>query len=460
MAGGDRGRHQRFGGRFGLLWVVLCLLSACATYDERVAPAQRAFYSGRSEEAIERLRALVDEQDASQRVTQLELAYALQAAGRYAESAELLQVADDELEILDYTSQSLTDIAAFAFASDEAVFRASPPERLMVNTLNMLNYVGLGDLKGAAVEARRLGILLNQEGVAEEELFANAFASGLAGLVLELAGSRGEAADFWMDVPDSPLRVGEAAAGATLAEGPGRGVVLLVVQRGKAPVRVDAVYRFPMGDTLHPLHVPALVRRDAVFDSVSVRLDGVSQGSLPPLFDYGAHCDKRYSQEFPRLLAAAATQVIPRAVIASALREGIKETYGREDKKGNNQSGTVEALAWLASTALEFGLAAAARTDTRCWSLLPDSFHALRMNVPAGSHVVVVDLHGSRARTLRHEVDVPPGGVVLVNIVSGVYEGMGVPPSGSSRRVLTDSEEQQTLKLLQNLAWFRKVITH
>ena len=146
-----------------LLFTLAVLLGACNTCESRMRDVHQSFYEGRLSEAVNELEVRAADDPDDPMLLGLELAMALQAAGRYEESSQLLIRADDELEVFDYTTNRVADIASFAFGGESEDYRANRPERVMVNTENVLNFLGMGDREGAAVEARRIRTLLDQQ---------------------------------------------------------------------------------------------------------------------------------------------------------------------------------------------------------------------------------------------------------------------------------------------------------
>jgi hypothetical protein len=90
------------------------------------------------------------------------------------------------LEVADLTKDILGDIAQFLYSDDAKIYRASPYEKLLINSLNMLNYMVLSKSNGAKIEARRYDInrtYLQEQG--SEDGAVQAFGSYLAGLAFE-----------------------------------------------------------------------------------------------------------------------------------------------------------------------------------------------------------------------------------------------------------------------------------
>ena len=108
---------------------LVCVLVLAAVGCQTTEDPFRPFYGGQLAEAEAILRRQVSQATVEDRTRlRLELASVLQAMGNYGEAAQLLSSADNNLEVLDYTSAPVDELADFAFAI-ESVWRPSPPER-------------------------------------------------------------------------------------------------------------------------------------------------------------------------------------------------------------------------------------------------------------------------------------------------------------------------------------------
>ena len=373
-------------------------------------PVHREFYDNSPGQAAATLETYLDssswgEDDAG--LLKLELASALQANGQYARAARLLAEVDQKLEVLDYSQMPLEDIASFLFATNKP-WRATPPERLMVNTQGMVNRLVQHDnpdaLSEAAVEASRLRTLLTQGDLSEEELFGNDFANALAGFCMEQRGRLGEAEDFWREVKGAfslrPTDQQELDADES-------GTVLVIVQMGKAPIRRQYRLALPVDGNIYQLRIPVMVERSDAYRTATVFVDGVAYGEVPLMFDYGKHLMTQYKRDRGRLLAAAAAQLISRTFIARSMGEAA-----------NRNSESRDAGKFTEFFAHLF-LAEMQPPDTRCWSLTPQSFHALRLDLPAGEYQIGVVLDGTQRENLvPMRVSVQPRQPVVLNVVS------------------------------------------
>ena len=392
-----------------LIWLLVLTCAGCATYEDRLRPVHEAFYSGRLAEAEANLRDLVDGGPVNDKtLLQIELASVLQAHERYAEAAQLLSAADERLEVLDYSAAPIDELAEFAFAIDD-VWRASPPERVMINTQNMLNYLGAGDLEGAAVEARRLMILLSQSDLAADERYSNSFGWGLAGIILAAGGDLEEAKDAFTQLPTNNALRGSARP-------QGHGTILVVCQLGRAPIRREARYWITSGGAPHQLNIPVMQKRPGGAASASVSLDGSDRGVVQMMFDLSEQLMRRYDEEFPRLVAAAVTQVVPRAIAGKVIAKSV-EVALEDDEDSQTEAAAAELVGSLIGFLAESAVAMTQVADVRCWSLLPGHYGAMRLDVAPGQHSLSIALAGG-GLPRQVSVDVSPGELVLVNIVS------------------------------------------
>jgi len=91
--------------------------------------------------------------------------------------------------MLDISRTGVEGVGKYLFSDDTGSYRSAPYEKVMINTMNMVNYLARHDLNGARVEARRFSImqkyLRETENPAEE---ASAPGGYLAGFIFERSG--------------------------------------------------------------------------------------------------------------------------------------------------------------------------------------------------------------------------------------------------------------------------------
>lgn len=119
----------------------------------------------------------------------------LHLAGEYVRSNAELEKADQEVERL-YTRVIRTEAAAFLTNDTLLPYEGEPYEHVMINVIKALNYVGLGQLTEALVEARQIDHRLNvlSDRVSGNDTYRNdAFARYLSGVLYEAAGDMNNA---------------------------------------------------------------------------------------------------------------------------------------------------------------------------------------------------------------------------------------------------------------------------
>ncbi|HSM35565.1 MAG TPA: hypothetical protein VK837_04135 [Longimicrobiales bacterium] len=179
-------------------------------------------------------------------------------AGLYAESSLWLQAAHELAE--DRYTKSISRSALSLLVNDRVLpYEPGETERMLIHYYNAKNHMALGDLDGAAVEARRLSMLLDRYDEESEPTHLRAGFRAFASAVFAAAGDRNDAdvaarkaraqgvGAWWEPAPDAhpvaddvhflgvPID-GDDAPGAP-ARGTGR--VVVVVERGRIAQMVE-----------------------------------------------------------------------------------------------------------------------------------------------------------------------------------------------------------------------------
>ena len=202
-------------------FVAAALAAGCAGYAGEVQEIRSSLLAGDKAAALGHSNAALEVKDPDQfpidvggdtALLVLERATIKQGLGRTDSSALDFRVADKNLELLDLKNDTAGNIGKWLFSDDVTVYKAPPHEKLLLNALNMLNYLTTGDLESARVEARRLVImqrhLEDAYSPAEAQL---GFGDYLAGFAYEMSG-RTEQALYHYD------RALESGFGAQLEE--------------------------------------------------------------------------------------------------------------------------------------------------------------------------------------------------------------------------------------------------
>lgn len=430
-------------------------LVACAGHESRVESALEALDAGNPKEAIaalneemdiERTQDLPAEIAGDNALLILDRGTILQSVDDYKQSSRDLGVADKAIEVLDMSDSAAVDLGKYLFSDDTGPYRAPAYEKLMINTINMMNYLAMGDLNGARVEARRYAIM--QKYVTEHEE-ANAMlglGSYLAGFTFEKSGRRDEALLYYDEALQyaqyrtlrDPLRVltqGEKESPGIDAlvgdAGPlpppgetGEADLVVVVAYGRVPQKIPK--RIPIGLALtlvsgaispndHAranelaakglvtwVNFPTLGPSRGKYSVPSFTLDGRRVG-MEEALDVEKEVRDAWEEKKGTVILAAITRLIARAV-AGEVVQGASEAA--------TDGGPVGLLLGLATTAT---LTAVDTPDTRGWSTLPSKVAVTRLRVKAGTHDIRLSARGVE-KTAR--VTVEPGGWAYVQLAA------------------------------------------
>jgi hypothetical protein len=370
----------------------------------------------------------------------------LQEVQQYKDSSHDLEVADKQVEMLDFTRSTANEIGRYLFSDDSGPYKARPFEKLLINTVNMVNYLAEGNVNGAKVEARRLAVMQKYLSESEEDDPAAQLlgpGSYLAGFTFERNGDFDEAVRYYDEALkattytslEGPLhrltqyagysspRVKELAArGKGVAYDKDEADLLVLVSYGRVPA-LHAV-RMPIGLALTAsslylapgqdqaarrlsgqglvswVNYPELEPRRVSYGLPSISVDG-----KPTSLDTVTHVDElvraAYEKAKGPILASAITRLITRGAAGAAAGVAVG--------KGSGKGG----LGMLIALATQATLTAVDTPDTRSWATLPARMTLSRLRVPAGQHTVRVVAQGVvREQTL----DIPKGGFAVVNL--------------------------------------------
>jgi uncharacterized protein len=375
----------------------------------------------------------------------LDRASVQQAQREFDLSRRDFQAADKAIDVLDLSQNAGDSIAKYVFSDDAGRYAAPPYEKLLINAFNLLNYLELGDLSGARVEARRLSVtrqfLLTKGAKSDSPMFA--LGAQLAGFALEKSGEVDEALRYYdealaagpapsLDAPIARLlprgnvrspRLKEAAErGRAAAEGgEDEAEVLVVLGYGRVPHK--EAKRLPIGlaltyfaGAIQPTDVvaanklaaqglvtwinyPSLAPERGQYADPVCAIDGrfVSTGA-------SINLSQLVRAEWHEIEGKIVASAITRAITRVALGQGVETAAGRDSIVG-----------LLVSLGLQAGLSAADTPDTRSWEALPARVAIERVRLPAGRHAVDLRARGVSA---KKQLDLKPGGWALVSLMA------------------------------------------
>jgi len=429
--------------------------AGCATYSDKTYEARAALQHGDMEGGVKefnrylRVRAeknLPKKWKKNTALAILERGMVLQGLRTYGLSARDFEVADKELELLDIAKDTAGKIGQYIYSDSAPKYKTSPTEKLSLNAMNMVNYLAVGDLNGAKVEAKRFTVMRKYLRDYDPEHEHGAFGSYLAGFVFERLGEADTALRYYDEALQErdlaglrrPIvrlaRTGSyrgerikayipeeqaASAGSPVSE------ILVIIKTGRVPYKeprripigaaLGIAAAFVTGDTtlleygmFKVVTYPQLVDSGSLFDRAGITLDG-KPASIDLVTDLTSEIVREYEEIKPKIIGAALTRMIARAAAAEGARAAGRQAEG----------GAGALVGFLAAAAVEGTLVALDKPDTRSWTTLPAQVHIARAEVSPGAHRVVVTVSGPRgSQTHTTDVNVPAGGFVVLDVTT------------------------------------------
>ena len=404
------------------------LTLGCATYSDKLIAAHKAAAiddwpsaEGRinSMLGVDSSRDLPESWNSERSLAVLERAIVLQAQGAWPESARDLSAAENELEMIDLKLDTVGKIGSYVYSDSAEEYRAPPLEKVAVNVVNMLNYLAMNDLQGAAVEARRYQVMRDYLATLGVDYPRGRIGAYLAGFIFEHLGEPDRALRYYKDVLADSKLVSLEAPVARGGMSPRPGELLVVIGIGRTPIKVPK--RIPVGAAVGiagtAITGDARVLQHSVFktvvypelEPVPSQVTGarvqIGDTDVPTelITDVASEVTREYEKIKPLIIGAALTRMIARAAVS----EGAMAA-------GRGAGGAGEVVGIVAGLSAEALLVGLDKPDTRSWTFLPAQVWIARMVVPAGAHEVVVRLEGAGAYERRVPIQVSEGGYAAV----------------------------------------------
>jgi hypothetical protein len=438
-----------------LLTVAVALgVVGCASHSERLLPVRTALDEGNPREAIAVLNKEMDvktdadlpaDMGSDHALFVLDRATIQQSVAQFPASKRDFESADKAIDMLDLAHDAGDTIGEYVFSGSSGRYQAPPYEKLLINTLDMLNYLELRDLAGARVEARRLAVM--QRYVADDLHETDNSVLGLGGLLAGVTFEQSDQADEALRWYDEALAVGESrllrepvqrllqrghyrtprlsaleskGSPPPALEATGEGEVLLVVGYGRVPHKIAE--RVPIGlaltyfsGALAPHDVAAANRLAAqgLVTWINFPTLGEERGGygLPGAWLDGRDVPLEEAVNVTREVRAEWKKIEGRIIVSAITRMVARYAAGSavQAAAGHDLLGTLLSLGTQATlTALD-------RPDTRSWETLPARVAVGRVRVPAGRHTVRLVARGA---TRDVPVDVDKGGCAVVSLMA------------------------------------------
>jgi hypothetical protein len=423
-----------------LVLVSSAWLVGCGGHAGRTLKMRSALDSGNAQSAI----AAIDEElevkspkdlpadiKGDNAILVLDRASIQQGVAEFPLSKRDFEAADKSIDMLDLARNAGDSIGEYVFSGSSGRYQAPPYEKLMINTLNMLNYLETRDLNGARIEARRLSVIQKyyRESLERKDNPVLGLGSMLAGFTFEKSGEIDEALRYYDEslaftgfqtIGEAVRRIApqgqyrspriksllvegekdeKAAPGANAPEDDS-GEVLFVVGYGRVAHKV--ANRIPIGlaltyfsSAISPtdhaaankiaaqglvtwINFPTLAPGQGKYDIPTCKLDG-HYVQLEEAVDV----DREVRAEWKKIETKIIVSAITRLIARFAVGQGIQAAAGRDSVVG-----------LLASLGAQATLTALDTPDTRSWETLPARIAVARVRLPPGRHRILLDARG------------------------------------------------------------------
>jgi len=448
---GDAARLARAASFAGILlapWLV-----GCGGHEARTLKMRTALDAGDAKGAIKAINEELDVDSDKQLPKDIQGDNALLVLDRGSIQQGLVQfnlskqdfeAADKAIDMLDLAHNAGDSIGEYVFSGSSGKYQAPPYEKLMVNTLDMINYLEQHDLNGARVESRRLSVIQKyyKDTLQQPNNAVLGLGSLLAGFTCEKNGETDEALRYYDEalafsgfhtLEDAVARLAPLGSyrsprikalleksGGAPKEDDGSGEVLFVVGYGRVPHKVGE--RIPIGlaltlfaDSISPadreaanklalqglvtwINFPTLAPGQGNYSIPSVRLDN----SYVQL-EEAVNVDREVRAEWKKIEGKIIVSAITRMIARFAVGQGIQTAAGRDNVVG-----------LVASLGAQATLTALDTPDTRSWETLPARVAVARVRLPAGRHRVLLDARGWQR---SQEIVIEKGGWSVVSLM-------------------------------------------
>ena len=443
------------------LVVTANILGGCGGHEARTLKMRTALDVGDSKKAILALNEEMDvgkdtdlpeKVEGDNAILLLDRASIQQSLAQFKNSQRDFEAADKAIDMLDISRNVGDEIGQYIYSDAAGRYKAPPYEKLLINTLDMLNYLEQKDLNGARIEARRLSVMQKyfHDNLKEETSPMLGLGGFLAGLAFEKSGESNEALRYYDEALafsgfralEGPVRLLVLAGGsymsprikAALEKAPGGdqrsetlesaaddAELVVVIGYGRVPHKIAK--RIPIGlaltyfsGAISPgdrttanklaaqglvtwVNYPSLAPDRGSYSTPTCRIDS-GFVALEESVNVSASVRSQWSKMEGKIVASAITRTIARFAVG----QGIQTVGGRDS-----------ILAFLASLGAQAALTAADTPDTRSWETLPARVAVARVRLPPGKHKVHLEARGV---TRDETVDLPKGGWKVVSLMA------------------------------------------
>lgn len=398
-----------------LCLAILCSIGGgCATYSDSFRPLEKEIIAQRPEKALK----LLEKKPPSgndRLLYFLDKAMFLRMMGKITESNAVLEDAKKYIE--KYSPTSITEETASFFVNDSTkAFIGAPFEQVLVHFYAALNYLELGEIDSARVEAQQVDIKLKTLSQNERNpiLIANPFARYLTGIIYEDLGEWSNALiayrkayqsykahqkKYRLSIPRylqydlirltdyeglrnerdkyiKEFNIKKWTKQTTLKR---QGEVVFIMNNGLAPIkRQRTVAHGAINGQVVRISLPFYQKRKNGFSNARISTSNTSTTS-EEVNNINAIAEKTLAHFLPGITARAFARAIAKHKVA-------KETGDRNAYVG------------LAMMVANYATEVA---DTRSWLTLPGEIHMARMPLKSGKYDIKLELRGAGNNVLH-----------------------------------------------------------
>ncbi len=378
--------------RFALFLFFSAALAGCASYQTKVEGFQRDLREHRPADAAKELQPKAAKEGDDQIVYLFEYATALQMAHEFKDSNKAFMLADDLTEIKDY--HSLSRITGALLLNEGMIqYKGEDYEKVLINAMEGINFLMLGDFENAMVEARRLNEkLYKYKFEAKRNYEQNPFAYYLTALLFEESRDWDNAyiqykktyelnPNFEYLKEDLVRAAKNAHRDDELSDWKKKfpqikipdqkhtGELVLIFQQGWAPKK-EPHPSFP--------RIPKLFPVNSATASAQLEIENGPKEKSEMVFSVQDTSIKELDDLYAELVAKRVAGIAAKAVVADQIRQKNK---------------LLGDLAWI-------GMNVADQADLRQWSSLPATFQVAKVRLPPGMYKVrLVGLSGAGSPT-------------------------------------------------------------
>lgn len=375
------------------LFSFLFFLSACATHQGRLSPAQKDLLSGNCANATKILGDLSSKDSDDKLLYLMEYGSALQICKDFKKSNEIFLEADKLSEQLDYISASRV-LGATLMNEEMLQYKGDIFERLFINISLALNFIELRQPDEAMVEVRRINEKYNKFSAEEKHSYElNSFAQYLSGLIWESGNKYDDACISYK----AAYRLDTSYRAVALD-------MLTACWRAKRSQEFNLLVAElrPSEDEMN------FIKRKNKNEKILIFLQGLGPKKMPrpdnhiypylvPTNNLTTRLMVNYLDEKETYQNASSRQVysVEKAAIATqeadysalaARRLGARVAKEIAADQIRQNDKTLGNIAWLVMVASE-------RADLRNWTLLPESVQVTRINPAKGSSISLTGLN-------------------------------------------------------------------